>query len=61
MKVTTMNTGLEKATSQNSGPIVFQNAVSADVIARLPDAAADKLRILRQRVADLHASIPPFR
>ena len=39
---------------------MFHNDVSADVIARLPDGATDRLRLLRVRVGDLHLLIPPY-
>jgi hypothetical protein len=35
-------------------------APSLDLLALLPDAAADKLRLLRQRSSDAHALIPTF-
>jgi len=38
----------------------FLSPPSFDAIELLPPAAAEKLRMLRQRSADAHAVIPPF-
>ena len=55
-------TGLTPATPANSGPYStgLQFSLSGDLLAQLPNGAADKLRALRQRFDDSHSLVPEF-
>ena len=57
----------EPATTLTPGPAIpqpfstgLQFSLSSDLLALLPSAADDKLRLLRQRFSDAHAIIPAF-
>ena len=50
----------EPATPAGMGPITIHTDTMPDVIAWLPPNAADRLRLLRRSVADLHLLIPDF-
>ena len=54
-----MTNGLTPA-SANPAPVVIHTDTMADVIGFLPKGAADRLRMLRQQVADLHLVVPLF-
>ena len=47
--------GLEPATAASSAPMALSFNTTADVIAWLPPAGADRLRALRQHFHDLRA------
>jgi hypothetical protein len=55
-----MTTGFEPATAKNSGPFTLYTDTTPDLVAWMPEGAADKLRALRQRIADLHELVPEF-
>jgi len=50
--------GLEPATAASSAPFALHSNRTPDALAWLPEGAADRLRALRQHVADRHAVIP---
>ena len=45
---------------KNSGPFTLYTDTTPDLVAWMPEGAADKLRALRQRIADLHELVPEF-
>ena len=51
-------TGFEPATAASSAPMALSFNTTLDVIEWLPEGAADRLRALRQRSADLNQIIP---
>ena len=54
-----MSAGFEPGPA-NPQPLTIYTDTTPDLIAWLPENAADKLRVLRQHIEDLHAIVPPF-
>lgn len=50
----------EAASAANTGPMALNFNTTPDLVAWLPEGAADHLRKLRLHVSDLRAVVPPF-